>query len=131
MKDRRRVDAGTRWGDVVGYARAVRVGSVIEVSGTTAVDESGSVVGAGDPAAQTTFILRKIGLALEALGSSLGDVVRTRMYVTDISQWEEIGRAHGEVFSSILPTTSMVEVAALIDPQLLIEIEATAITDGE
>jgi len=107
---------GTPWEPVAGYARAVRAGNVIYVSGTTATNASGAVIGQGDPHAQTVQALRNIEGALRALGGSLQDVVRTRMYVTDISQWEAIGRAHGDVFRSILPAATMVEVSRLIDP---------------
>ena len=124
------ISSGTAWEEQVGYSRAVRVGNVIEVSGTTAVDEHGNVVGRGDPYRQTQFILNKIEQALMAAGASLKDVVRTRMFVTDIRQWGEIGKAHGETFREIRPAATMVEVQALIDPALLVEIEATAIVSG-
>ncbi|HEY4691171.1 MAG TPA: RidA family protein [Anaerolineae bacterium] len=126
MSERLNISSGAQWEDIVGYSRAVRVGNVIEVAGTTAVDESGAVVGAGDPYTQTKFILTKIERALIAAGATLKDVVRTRMFVTDISRWEDIGRAHGEVFRDIKPAATMVQVAALISPELLVEIEATA-----
>jgi enamine deaminase RidA (YjgF/YER057c/UK114 family) len=126
------VSSGTTWEETVGYSRAVRIGNLIEVAGTTAVDEHGNVVGRDDPYQQTRFILEKIEKALGAASASLKDVVRTRMFVTDIRQWGEIGRAHGEVFREIRPAASMVEVQALIDPELLVEIEATAmVTDPE
>lgn len=128
MSDRLRISSGTAWEDVVGYSRAVRVGNVVEVAGTTAVDEHGKVVGAGNPAEQTRYILNKIKAALNSAGAQLTDVVRTRMFVTDITQWEAIGRAHGEFFKDIKPVATMVQVSALIDPELLVEIEATAIT---
>jgi enamine deaminase RidA (YjgF/YER057c/UK114 family) len=128
MRQRVNISSGTTWEEQVSYSRAVRVGNIIEVAGTTAVDEQGHVVGLGDPYRQAQFILGKIEKALLAAGASLKDVVRTRMYVTDIRQWGEIGRAHGEVFREIRPAATMVEVQALIDPALVVEIEATAIT---
>lgn len=124
------ISSGTYWEETVGYSRAVRVGNTIEVAGTTAVDSAGRVVGEGDPSAQAGYIFTKIQRALEEAGASLADVVRTRMYVTDITQWEAIGRAHGEFFREIRPAATMVEVRALIDPRLLVEIEATAILNS-
>ena len=124
--DRRRFSTGTKWESVVGYSRAVRVGNRIYVTGTTATDEQGQIVGAGDAFAQTIQTLKNIERALEALGARLEHVVRTRMFVTDISRWEEYGRAHGSVFRDILPATTMVEVSRLIDSTMLIEIEADA-----
>lgn len=127
---REHVSTNTPWEPVVGYARAVSVRGAtqtIYVTGTTATDENGDVVGEGDARAQTLQVLANIERALARLGASLGDVVRTRIYVTDINQWEEVGRAHGEVFGQILPATSMVEVSRLIDPRMLVEIEAEAV----
>lgn len=123
---RRNISSGTKWEPVVGYSRAVRVGPHVHVAGTTAVDASGALVGPGDAYAQAAFILQKIGRALEEAGASFSHVIRTRMFVTDISRFEEYGRAHGEVFSNIRPASTMVEVKALVDPQMLIEIEADA-----
>ncbi len=120
------ISSGTKWEDIVGYSRAVRVGNIVEISGTAPVDGD-KIIGAGDAYAQTKFCLQKIEKALIETGATLNDVVRTRMYVTDISLWEEYGKAHGELFRDIKPATSMVEVKALIDPEMLIEIEATAI----
>ena len=127
MSDRRNISSGVGWEDLVGYSRAVRIGNVVEVAGTTAVDDRGQVVGAGDAYAQTRFVIAKIEKALNAAGASLADVVRTRMFVTDISRWEEIGRAHGEHFRDVRPASTMVEVQALISPELIVEMEVTAI----
>lgn len=122
--------SGAPWEDKVGYSRAVKVGNIIEVTGTVALNELNQVVGVGDAYAQTRFILEKIGKVLESAGSGVKDIVRTRMFVTDISRWEEYGRAHGEVFHDIKPCTTMVEVKALIGPEYLVEIEATAIINS-
>ena len=123
---RERVPAGTKWDAVVGYSRAVRVGQFIHVSGTTGTDGSGRAV-ADDPEAQTRQALVNIEAALEQLGATMADVVRTRMFVTDIDAWEAVGRAHGEVFGELRPATSMVEVSRLIAPELVVEIEADAV----
>ena len=123
---RQNVSSGAVWEDIVGYSRAVRIGNIIEVAGTTAI-AGDLVIGLDDAYEQTKFILNKINKALQEAGATMEDVIRTRMFVTDISQWEEIGRAHGEFFSQIKPVTTMVEVKALIQPELMVEIEATAI----
>lgn len=127
MSHRINISSGAVWEDKVGYSRAVRVGNHIDVSGTVAADEQGKVVGKDDPYEQTKYILHKIEKALIAAGASLNDVVRTRMFVTDISRFEEYAQAHGEVFSGIKPCTSMIEVKGLVAPEYLIEIEAIAI----
>lgn len=123
--------SGAKWEDIVGYSRAVKIGNTIEVTGTVAVDENSALVGGNDAYEQTKFILQKIEKVLQNAGAGMKDVVRTRMFVTDISRWEEYGRAHGEFFATIKPCTSMIEVKGLIDPTYLVEIEATAIFTGE
>jgi enamine deaminase RidA (YjgF/YER057c/UK114 family) len=128
---RTNISSGTKWEKSVGYSRAVRVGPHIYVAGTTAVDAEGAVVAPGDAFAQTKFILRKIEYALGEAGASMDRVVRTRMFVTDISRFEEIGRAHGEFFKEIRPASTMVEVKALVDPEMLIEIEADAYVESD
>ncbi len=129
MAKRINISSGAPWEEIVGYSRAVRVGNTIEVTGTVAVDEQGKAAAVGDASGQTQFILKKNETVLAEAGAKMENVVRTRMYVTDISKWEEIGKAHGEVFRDIRPCTTMVEVSALISPDFLVEIEATAILD--
>jgi enamine deaminase RidA (YjgF/YER057c/UK114 family) len=127
MTKRLNISSGAKWEDIIGYSRAVKIGNVIEVAGTTALDENGDAVGIDDPYQQTKFIFAKIEKALISAGASLKDVVRTRMFVTDISRWKEIGRAHGEYFREIKPVATMVEIRSLISPEMLVEIEVTAI----
>lgn len=125
--NRRVVSSGTVWEEIVGFSRAVRVGQVVHVSGTTATDEAGEVVGVGDPAAQTDYIIQKIERALVAAGATLADVVRTRIYVVNADDWEAIGRVHGRYFGSTRPANTLVEVSRLVGNEYLLEIEAEAI----
>lgn len=126
MKERRKYSSGTKWEPIVGYSRAVRAGDRIYVTGTTATDENGEVTGIGDAYAQTVQTIKNIEKALNALGATLENVVRTRIFVTDITRWEEYGRAHGEFFREIMPATTMVEISKLIDERMLVEIEVDA-----
>jgi len=127
MSNRVKFSSGTKWEPIVGYSRAIRVGNVVLVSGTTATDREGKIVGVGSFEAQTVQILKNMQRALEAVEAKLEDVVRTRIYITDINNWEEVGKVHGAFFKEIRPATSMVEVKRLISPDILLEIEAEAI----
>lgn len=126
---RMNISSGTPWESIVGYSRAVRVGPFVHVAGTTAVNGDGDLVGADDPYAQTVFILKKIEQALQNAGAALTDVVRTRIYVTDVTDWDEVARAHGELFGQIRPAATLVEVNSLLEPEMLVEIEADAICE--
>ena len=129
MRNRTNYSSGAKWEDIIGYSRAVKVGRLIEVTGTVASDENGEVVGKDDPYQQTRYIYQKIQKVLEIAGATMANIIRVRMFVTDISQWQEYGRAHSEVFKDIKPCNTMVEVSALIEPDYLIEIEATAMLE--
>jgi enamine deaminase RidA (YjgF/YER057c/UK114 family) len=125
--ERVNISTGAKWEDIVGYSRAVKIGNIIEVTGTVATDGSGEIVGKNDVYIQTKFIIIKVEKVLEQLGAKLSDVIRTRIFTTDISKWEEMGKAHGEFFGQIKPCTTMVEVSALIDKEYLVEIEFSAV----
>jgi enamine deaminase RidA (YjgF/YER057c/UK114 family) len=127
MTQRQNISSGGKWEAIIGYSRAVRVGNAIHVSGTVAADDDGNIVGVGDPYEQVKYALGKIEKALQQAGAQMADVVRTRIYVANIDQWEEIGRAHGEILGDIRPATTMIEVSRLIGPEMLVEIEVEAI----
>ena len=130
LSDRSNYSSGAPWESIAGYSRAVRIGNIIEVAGTTAVDTEGQVVGAGDISKQTDYIFNKIRNALNDAGSKMSDVIRTRMYLTDINDWETVARVHGNIFGDIKPVSTLVEVSGLIDKELLIEIEVSAVVSG-
>ncbi len=127
MTNRQNISSGTTWEAIAGFSRAVRIGNVVHVSGTTATDENGNIYGLGDPYAQTIYIIRKIERALNQANAALSDVIRTRIYVTDANQWEAVARAHGEIFGTIRPANTLVEVSALIGDGYLVEMEAEAV----
>lgn len=131
MTKRLNISSGTTWEEIAGYSRAVRIGNVIQVSGTTATSDDGKVVGLGDPYTQTQFIIRKIEGALKEAGASLSDIIRTRIYITDVSQWEAVARAHGEIFATIRPANTLIEVSNLVGDGYLVEIEAEAVVQTE
>jgi enamine deaminase RidA (YjgF/YER057c/UK114 family) len=126
MAQRKNIPSGAKWENIIGYSRAVQMGNTLEISGTVALDENGAIVGKGDFYKQAKFILQKVEKILGQGGFAMTDVIRTRVYVTDISHWEEVGKAHGEFFRSIKPATSMIQVSAFIEPEYLVEIEVTA-----
>lgn len=130
MTDRQRVSSGTVWEDIAGYSRAIRVGNVVAVSGTTATDENGNIVGVNDAYAQTVYAIRKIERALHSLGAALEDVVRTRIYIVENDHWEEVCKAHGEIFATIRPANTLIVVKGLIGAGYLVEVEADAIIGG-